>query len=366
MGHFRKECISFLMTNACNMRCSYCYLGDKKSRPYDENAQRIDLDFAKKGLEDFFGQSNSKSIRYFGEGEPTLEFDRMQEIQAYAKELVGDELVSELQTNGFFGMEVAKWCKENLDIIWISMDGVPDVHDCHRKTISGMGTSRILERNIKFLANNGLTVGIRSTIGRMNIDRQKENIDYFSKLGVKAVFADHLCVPVGKDAHETNDLIEVQPIEFADKFLEARSYAEGKGIFYSNFLCVNFDEPVDIACRAMIPAPHLTPNGYVSCCDMATRPDGVLDDLLYGKYEEMSKDIIYDQDKIEKIRSRRKSNIPECQLCEAVDNCAGGCLGEALNETKDFYKVKKNLCEVTRYLAKILRSNNGLYKFIHP
>jgi uncharacterized protein len=366
MGHFRKNCISFLMTNACNMRCSYCYLGDKRSMPHDERSQRIDLDFAKKGLEDFFSQSDSRSIRYFGEGEPTLEFERMKQIQAYAEEIAGGDLVAELQTNGFFGMEVAKWCKENLDIIWISMDGIPDIHDIHRKTIDGMGTSYIIERNIKFLANNGLTVGIRSTIGGSNIERQKDNIDYFSRIGIKAIFADHLCVPVGKDAHETNDLIEVQPLEFADKFLEAKEYAETKDIFYSNFLCVNFDEPVNIACRAMIPAPHLTPNGYVSCCDMATRPDGVLDELIYGKYDESSKEITYFQDRIDKIRSRKKTNIPECRTCEAIDNCAGGCLGEALNETKNFYKVKKNLCEPTRYLAKRLRSNNGLFKFIHP
>lgn len=324
------------------------------------------MEFAKKGLEDFFNQSDSRKIRYFGEGEPTLEFDRMQQIQEYAKELAGDDIVAELQTNGFFGMDIAKWCKENLDIIWISMDGIPEVHDTNRKTISGSGTSNILERNIKFLANNGLTVGIRSTIGSLNIDRQKENIDYFESLGVQAVFADHLCVHVGKEARETKDLIEVQSLEFADKFIEARKYAKDKGMFYSNFFCVNFDEPVDIACRAMIPVPHLTPTGYVSCCDMATRPDGILDELIYGKYDESTKEITYFQDSIDKIRSRRKSNIPECQTCEVIHNCAGGCLGEAVNETKDFYGVKKNLCEVTRYLFQRSNSNNELFKFIHP
>lgn len=366
MGHFRKECISFLTTNKCNMRCSYCYLGNKKSYPGDIYAERIDLDFAKKGLEDFFSISKSRNIRYFGEGEPTTEFERMQQIQNYARELTGDDLYTELQTNGYFGMDVAEWCKKNVDIIWVSMDGIPEVHDYNRKTINGEKTSHIIERNIKFLANNGVTVGIRSTIGRANIDRQKENIDYFKSLGIRAVFADHLCVPVAKGAKETTDLIEVGPMEFANKFLEAKTYAEDRSIFYSNFLCVNFDEPVDIACRAMIPAPHLTPNGYVSCCDMATRPDGVLDDLIYGKYDKELKKIIYFQDKIDKIRSRRKGNIPECQSCDAIDNCAGGCLGEAINETKDFYRVKRNLCEVTRYLARILKSNNGLYKFIHP
>jgi radical SAM protein with 4Fe4S-binding SPASM domain len=353
------------MTDACSMRCTYCYLGNKKSIPNDKNVKRLDMDFAKKGIEDFFNSSSSRRIRYFGEGEPTLEFDRMQKIQEYAKSLAGDALCAELQTNGFFGMDVAKWCEQNLDMIWISMDGIPDVHDRYRKTINGGRTSHIIERNIKFLADK-MTVGIRSTVGRTNIDMQKESIDYFSKLGVKAVFADHLCVPVSKEAKETEDLIEVQPLEFADKFLDAKKYAESKGIFYSNFFCVNFDEPVNIACRAMIPVPHLTPSGYVSCCDMATRPDGVLDELIYGKYDINTKKIIYDEQKIDKIRSRNKANIPECQTCEIIDNCAGGCIGEAINETKDFYGTKKNLCEVTRYLAKTLKSNNGLYKFIHP
>lgn len=366
MGHFRKHCISFLMTDACSMRCSYCYLGNKKSIPNAANVKKLDLDFAKRGLEDFFCQTSSRNIRYFGEGEPTLEFERMQLIQKHAEHLVGDELFTELQTNGFFGTDVAKWCSKNIDIIWISMDGIPHVHDQYRKTINGGKTSHVIERNIRFLANNGTIVGVRSTIGRTNIDKQKESIDYFSSLGVDAVFADHLCVPVGKDAKGTDDLIEVHTMEFADKFLEAKVYAENRGMFYSNFLCVNFDEPVDIACRAMIPAPHLTPSGYVSCCDMATRPDGVLDELIYGKYDKDTKSITYDQNKIDKIRSRSKNNIPECKLCKAIDSCAGGCMGEAINETKDFYGVKKNLCEVTRYLAENLRTNNGLYKFIHP
>lgn len=367
MGHFRKECISFLMTNACNMRCSYCYLGDKKSKPFDPQAKRINLDFAKRGIEDFFDQSRSRHIRFFGEGEPTLEFKRMQEIHAYAKDLT-DDLCAELQTNGYFNMEVAKWCAKNLDIVWISMDGIPNIHDRCRKSLNGERTSHILERNIKLLSQNGTIVGIRSTIGSMNIDRQKESIDYFSGIGVKAVFADHLCLPVGNGGNVKmlKNIEEVKPIDYADRFLDAKNYADNIGLFYSNFLCVNFDESVNIACRAMIPVPHLTPSGHVSCCDMATRPGTILDDLIYGEYDENTKAIKYFQDKIEKIRSRDKANIPECQSCDVVNHCAGGCMGEALNETQDFYKVKKNLCEVTKYLAKRMKLDNGLYPFIHP
>lgn len=357
------------MTDACNMRCSYCYLGNKKSMPGDEQTKKIDVEFAKRGLEDFFSESQSRSIRYFGAGEPTLEFERIQQIQEYAKELTG-ELYTELQTNGFFGNNVARWCAKNVDIIWISMDGIPHVHDHCRKTTSGSGTSKIIENNIKYLAENGITVGIRSTIGSMNIDRQKENIDYFDSLGVKAVFADHLCLPVTNGNNGTKEKIsinidEIHPIEFADRFLDAKKYAEDKGVFYSNFLCVNFDEKVDISCRAMIPAPHLTPGGYVSCCDMVTGTEGILGELIYGKYDEDSKKIIYDQDKINRIRSRNKANLPECRTCEVIDNCAGACMGEAINETKNFYGVKKNFCEVIKYLAKKMPRNNGLFEFLH-
>jgi radical SAM protein with 4Fe4S-binding SPASM domain len=150
--------------------------------------------------------------------------------------------------------------------------------------------------------------------------------------------------------------------------LEAGEYANDRGLFYSNFLLVNFDEMVSINCRAQLPAPHLTPSGYVSSCDMVTDlAGGPLDDLIYGEYDPFNDMISYDTAKVEKIQSRNVFSIPECHGCEVKDFCAGGCVGEAINETGDFFGIKKNLCEATRYLSRKIPVNTGeLFSYLHP
>jgi len=77
--------------------------------------------------------------------------------------------------------------------------------------------------------------------------------------------------------------------------------------------------------------------------------------------------IIYNDRKIEKIRSRRADNISACQDCPIKDFCAGGCIGEAINETGDFWGIKQNLCEATRFLAEALGTNYlERFPYIHP
>ena len=53
MGHWRKQMISILITNKCNMACKYCYLGDKSS--CDNQPKRvIDVNCAKRAIKDYF------------------------------------------------------------------------------------------------------------------------------------------------------------------------------------------------------------------------------------------------------------------------------------------------------------------------
>ena len=76
--------------------------------------------------------------------------------------------------------------------------------------------------------------------------------------------------------------------------------------------------------------------------------------------------IIYDQKKIAAIRSRKASNLVECQGCPVLYHCAGACLGEAVNETGRLLGVKKDYCEAIRFLAKHMPLNAGLFPYIHP
>jgi len=360
MGHFRKQMISFFMTSNCNLSCSYCYV----DRSEHAN-QTLDFEFAKVGMDDYFQTDMKKHIRFQGPGEPTCAFELMKKITEYAYGIVGDELTSEIQTNGTFGQGIRDWLSENVDNIWISCDGLPEQQDRYRKTKSGLPTSKLLEENVKYLtkACKGMT-GIRSTITSDNVFSQKANIDYFYSLGVRHIWTDPIFPSVGeKELTDTMSLME-----YADQFLKAREHAKRKGMFYGSFLACNFDEEVNYACRACLPVPHLTTDGYVSACDMALfgEDKNPLSALIYVKWDKRNKRIVYDDAKMKTLRSRCADNMPGCEGCVAKYHCAGYCLGEVTNETGSMFGKKERVCAPIRYLLKNLTPEDCKYEFSHP
>jgi radical SAM protein with 4Fe4S-binding SPASM domain len=365
MAHYRKQQITFLLTNKCNFNCDYCYVNK-----HPNDIKKLDIEFAKCGLNDFFNSNQSKEIRFFAEGEPTLEFSLMKEIKDYAYSLAGDKLKVELQTNGFFSQRIAEWISQNVNIIWISQnvniiwishDG-PNAHQAHRKMLGCETSSLVIEKNIQFLSKNkDLILGIRTTITPENIDNQEELVEFFSRLGVKAIAVDPVFLKVGSKSGKGINLLD-----FAKKFLIAKKRAEKLNIFYSSMLTCNFDEKTKIACRACIPCPHLTPDGFVSACDMATSGDTALQEFIYGKYNKEKNKIEYSDEKIKLLQSRNTDNLVKCENCKVLNNCAGGCLGETINECGDLFNVRKEFCLAVKYLADHIECNGKLYPYLHP
>lgn len=367
MAHCRKTQLSILLNTACNLNCVYCYSGEAKN----DKQKLIDVNFVKRAILDFFAKQDDRQIRFFSVGEPTLAMGRIKEITQWVNKITDKKCKYELQTNGFFSDEIANWVSENMDIVWISCDGPPEIQDYYRPNRNNGPSSLVVEKNIRLLASSPITLGCRATIGKFNVYRQKDIIEYFASLGVKAVMSDPIFASVtGSESKEQGigGCSEyVPPVEYAKYFLGAREYAEKKGVFYGSMLTVNFDEKTEYFCRACIPYPHLTPDGFVSCCSMGYNgTNKKMQDLIYGKYIQEEDRIEYDQSAISTIRSRKASNMEKCQGCEVLYNCAGGCLGEALNETGSMFGIKPEICEAIRYLAKHVPLNKGLYKYLHP
>jgi len=367
MAHIRKQQIAFFPTTRCNLRCRYCYT--LKSNDVRKEHRVLSLDFSKRAIDDFFRDYPSREIRFYGPGEPTLEFELMKKITDYAREQAGDKLKTELQTNGFFSERVAKWVADNVDILWISADGPPEVQNFHRPTAGGGPTSEVVERNISFFAKQkDMQVGIRMTVSSVTIHRQVELIEYFHQFGVKAINAHPACAPVGDSSDE---IFEWDPIDFAENYLIAHNRAKELGVFYNSLYIANFDEKTRHACRALVPYPHLTTDGYVSCCDFAQfGPEydpGPLQQLIYGRYIPQKDRIVYDEEKICRIRSRCAENLEKgpCKGCKFVYNCAGGCVGQVVNETGDLMGIHERNCKITKYLAERMPLNKGLHPYLH-
>lgn len=374
MAHARKKLITVFMTSECNLRCIYCYYN---GNPYEnkianKTSRTIDIEFAKRGILDFFEQFNLYYVRFYASGEPTLEYEKIKELYNFCYDVAGDKLVTEIQTNGCFGDEVCDWISEHINKVWISCDGIPKIQNALRPYSNGSDTSFTIEKNIKKLLTSKKTeVGTRATITPLNVHLQSEMIKYFHGLGVKAVFSDPVFPPISKDTKKKalfnldNDFM----MSYAKEFLRVKAEAAKLGVFYGSILTVNFDEKTEYFCRACIPCPHLTPDGYVTCCDMASSKDS-LPELVYGKYNKETKKIDYNNDVIAKIQSRKASNLIDCKNCNVQYNCAGGCIGEAMNEQEGLEKnllyVKKDYCEAIRYLGSKLPRNGKLYPYFHP
>jgi radical SAM protein with 4Fe4S-binding SPASM domain len=365
MAFSNKEQITFLLTAKCNLSCRYCYM-PKWHGPGD---LLLDPAFAQAGLKDFFAQSQSRTIRFFSPGEPTMAFDRMLEIWEIARDLAGEDLRTELETNGYFDSAIADWIEQHVDYLWISCDGWPRLQDQQRPRSNGRPSSEVVLRNVRrFAATGGLQFGVRATIEDHSIDSQTALINYFCDLGVKYVAASPAYHSKPNPAVVTPSLLR-----FAEHFVPAYTRARELGMLYLTLLMVNFDEETNIYCQASIPTPRLTPDGYVSCCDWAAfgSPSlckGQQQELIYGRFDPSSSSIIYDEKKIERLRQRCTSYLAQshCFGCAALRHCAGGCVGKLMAATDDLYRPSLDWCEAVQYLFARLPVNQGAYDVLHP
>ncbi len=361
LSHHKKEMLSIFVTTECNLNCDYCFtnkhVGNHKN-------QTIDIEFVKKGIDEYFKSEYIRHIRFFGAGEPTVKLNIIKETCKYAVEKGGDAVTFEIQTNGAFDDDTAEWLSKNINIIWISCDGTPDIQDAHRLCIDkNKKSSELIKKNIEILKNGNCFVGIRSTITDENVDRQIEMIDYFKSIGINTIWVDPIFPGVG-DKEESN----FDHMKFAKKFLEACCYAEKENVFYGSILTCNFGDTVTTHCRACLPVPHLTTDGYVSACDMALfgNDSNHMDPFIYGKWDQKRKTIDLYDDKISKLQSRNTENMSHCKKCSSKEHCGGYCLGEVLNETRDLFGKKKGVCEAIRFLDSHMNENQRKYLYTHP
>lgn len=383
MPHCNKKMLSFFLTTKCNLCCRYCYNAKERNAIKE---QTISLEIAKAGVDWYFNNNVSRHIRFYGPGEPSQEFEKMKQITKYAKNHPngGEKVTVEIQTNGVFTEEIRTWVLENINIIWMSFDGMKDIQDFNRplnpkyaKLFQGKTSAEVLEENVKWLIehkeNRNLMVGARVTITDKNIDKQKEMVDYFYSLGIRYVWTNPLFYSVGQipvcDDKAKQDAYSFNMDKYVDNYLEAYHYAKEKGLFWGSFLTINFDGESPYHCRCCTPlsAPHLTPDGYISACDMVVlgAPAYHMDLFIVGKWNQETRTFDLYDDKIRALNERKSTNIEHCKNCSAKLHCGGYCLGETVNESGRLDGQNTIKCSAVRRLYKELGACEA-YPYLHP
>lgn len=383
MPHCNKKMISFFLTTKCNLCCRYCYNAKERN---EIEEQTIPIEIAKAGIDWYFSTNKSRHIRFYGPGEPTQEFEKLKEITEYARSIKngGKDVTVEIQTNGVFTEDVREWMLNNVNIIWMSFDGMKDIQNYNRPLnqkysaiFGNRSTAEVLEDNVKWLiknkGNRRLMVGARVTITDNNIDKQMEMADYFYNLGIRYVWTNPLFYGVGKkavcDDKKKQENYHFDMSSYLVNYLKTYFYSKDKDLFWGSFLTINFDGESEYHCRCCTPldAPHLTTDGYISACDMALNGSTPSHMKLFivGKWNENTKTFDFDYERIKNLNERKSTKIIHCQKCPVKLHCGGQCLGETVNESGRLDGLNEAKCKAVRYLYEML-GPCSTYTYFHP
>jgi uncharacterized protein len=158
------------VTNACNLRCPYCYIS-KSDDPMDETTGRA----AVRAVIESAVRHGFSGVRLkYAGGEASMNHRLMVTLHRYARDLAatrGLDLQAVMLSNG---VAVSAALADTLATegirVMISLDGVGEQHDAQRPALNGGPSFRMVERGISRLLERGHAPHLSITITARNIE----------------------------------------------------------------------------------------------------------------------------------------------------------------------------------------------------
>lgn len=182
----RRFGLTLMVNHACNLRCNYCYTGAKFSSPMPTKIGIASINRAFASL----STGGQLDLSFFG-GEPLLEAVRILDWMAYSREqahMTNKKVRFNLTTNGTITSRGALqvMMTDDLDLA-VSFDGMPEVHDRHRRDVHGNGSSTLVEQTLRQLIESGRKVRVNMVVRPDTLDQLPDGLIYLHNLGVRHV-----------------------------------------------------------------------------------------------------------------------------------------------------------------------------------
>lgn len=342
----------FVMTELCNLACSYCFIENKM----DDAIVRekvMTKERAKKGL-DFFCKQIKKDETMFKEekniiiygGEPLINFDTLTHLLSLISEYkvlgkLPEKTNVSIITNGtLLTSEIAQVLKYNNVSIAVSLDGSTECANSCRKFQSGDKAFDDIIKGIETASSVGCKCGLSVTL-------TEETIKDLSQ--IEAVVDKYNISSLGFNILMTDDNFQVAPtynVEASDFIIKAFELFREKGIYedrimrkaksFSNSKIYLYD------CGALGGNQIvIAPDGQVGVChgylyNREYFPTSIDDDT----FDPTTNDVYIEWNK------RTPINMEQCIDCEALGICGGGCPQNAKNnnQNKSIWDLDERFC----------------------
>ncbi len=152
------------VTNACNLRCTYCYLRKTNEAMTETTGQAALEAVFRTAVQHKF---QAVKLKYAG-GEASLNFPLVRRLHQYAQNLAeqsGLELHEVMLSNGLaLNHQLLDFINDAGIRLMISLDGCGPAHDAQRPFINGQGSFALVARGIERALNRGIKPHLSITV----------------------------------------------------------------------------------------------------------------------------------------------------------------------------------------------------------
>lgn len=338
-------------TNACNLRCSYCYI-DKSAEPMTEETGRQAVDAVFRSA--LAGGFRAVKLKYAG-GESTLNFRLVMHLHDYALSLAqkhGLDLRATVLSNGVaLTRPLLQFLREESIRLSISLDGVGATHDRQRAFVNGSGSFAHVQRGIDRALDADVTPFLSITVTAESADDLPAAVAFALDRDLPFnlnFYRDHSISASLATLRADNERL-IAGMRSAFAVIEER--LPRRRLIDSLVDRSAFHEPHEYACGAGHNYLVIDQNGGVSACQME------IDQPLSHVLAENPLDEI-------RLHSGGVSNLPVsekegCRECDWRFWCAGGCslLTQRVTGRSD---IRSPYCEVYKALYPDILRLEGL------
>jgi uncharacterized protein len=334
-----------LMTNRCNLACTYCYAAAGSRSPTDMPwpMARAVIDAAADNAR--INGDARFGLSFHGGGEPTLNWSVLRAAVAHARAQSLPCDVS-LASNGVWSPWIRDFICRNTDSVTLSFDGVRAVQDAQRPRRSRRSSFETVLRSIRALDAAGVKYGIRMTVTPAAFDRLAEGVRLLChETGVRAIQIEaSFTVERGVYADPSAEDGE----RFITSFLQAARIASEPEVFVS----YSGARPWVIAhafCLAPTQALIATPEGrLVACFEAAGDEHPYSREFTIGRVTPNG--VEHDPNAYGRFQHRQEARRTACDQCFCYWHCCGDCASRAMVSSAP----ASMRCHINREITKAL------------
>lgn len=226
------------LTDACNLRCKYCFVQQQPHYMELQTAKDI-VDWLVNNMKvkkehKWVKQEEKCSINFFG-GEPMLLYDKViVPLTNYIEEKYPQQFHLGMTTNGtLLDNDKIYWLKQHNFSILLSIDGAKTTQDINRPCAdSKLSSFDLVSKNIPYLLQLYPNTTFRSTIDESTVEYMFENYIFAEQAGFKNIFL----IPNGRtewDVHNLQILDEQVECIF---YYRQKQYLENKPVLQASFI----------------------------------------------------------------------------------------------------------------------------------